>query len=117
MGLRTDELDFELDPELIATTPAEPRDAARLLEVRLPPESEDQGEAMELHQKCLAIELATLGPDHPDVATSYNNMAVTLKKQGKHAEAMVLYRKCLAIRLAKLEPDHPHVAMENTDSQ
>lgn len=54
MGLRTDELDFELDPELIATTPAEPRDAARLLEVRLPPESEDQGEAMELHDRTVA---------------------------------------------------------------
>jgi S-adenosylmethionine:tRNA ribosyltransferase-isomerase len=31
--LRTDELDFELPEELIATTPAEPRDAARMLVV------------------------------------------------------------------------------------
>ena len=29
--MRTDELDYELDPQLIATRPVEPRDAARLL--------------------------------------------------------------------------------------
>ena len=32
--LRTDELDYELPPELIATRPAEPRDSARLLVMR-----------------------------------------------------------------------------------
>ncbi|MFN5496146.1 MAG: S-adenosylmethionine:tRNA ribosyltransferase-isomerase, partial [bacterium] len=29
--MRTDELDYDLDPSLVATTPAEPRDAARLM--------------------------------------------------------------------------------------
>ena len=31
--MRTDELDYELDPRLIATRPVEPRDQARLLVV------------------------------------------------------------------------------------
>lgn len=32
-AMRTEELDYELDPSLIATTPADPRDAARMLVV------------------------------------------------------------------------------------
>lgn len=54
MGLRTDELDFPLDPALIATSPAEPREAARLLEVRLPPEGVDDGVRMELRDRTVA---------------------------------------------------------------
>lgn len=37
MGLKIDQLDYDFDPALVAVEPAEPRDAARLLEVRLPP--------------------------------------------------------------------------------
>ncbi len=54
MGLRTDELDFDLDPTLIAAAPAEPRDAARLLEVRLPPARDDSGEELELQDRIVA---------------------------------------------------------------
>ncbi|MBI1302334.1 MAG: tRNA preQ1(34) S-adenosylmethionine ribosyltransferase-isomerase QueA [Phycisphaera sp.] len=32
--MRTDELDYDFDPSLVATTPAEPRDAARLMVIR-----------------------------------------------------------------------------------
>ena len=41
MGLKTDQLDYDFDPALVAVEPAEPRDAARLLEVRLPPLGSD----------------------------------------------------------------------------
>ena len=54
MGLRTDELDFALDPALIATSPAEPREAARLLEVRLPPEGVDDGVRLELRDRTVS---------------------------------------------------------------
>ena len=54
MGLRTDELDFGLDPALIATSPAEPREAARLLEVRLPPEGVDDGVGLELRDRTVS---------------------------------------------------------------
>ncbi|MAD78554.1 MAG: tRNA preQ1(34) S-adenosylmethionine ribosyltransferase-isomerase QueA [Planctomycetaceae bacterium] len=54
MGLRTDELDFGLDPALIATSPAEPRESARLLEVRLPPEGVDDGVGLELRDRTVS---------------------------------------------------------------
>jgi tetratricopeptide (TPR) repeat protein len=38
-----------------------------------------------------------LGEEHPDVATSLNNLAVLLKTQGKYDEAEPLYRQSLAI--------------------
>ncbi len=54
MGLRTDDLDFDLDPDLIADRPAEPRERARLLVVRLPPESEDDGASLRLEHRTVA---------------------------------------------------------------
>ncbi|MBC04013.1 MAG: tRNA preQ1(34) S-adenosylmethionine ribosyltransferase-isomerase QueA [Phycisphaerae bacterium] len=53
MGTRLTDLDFDLDPELIATDPAEPRDSARLLEVRLPPEDRDDG-SVELRDRVVS---------------------------------------------------------------
>ena len=53
MGTRLSDLDFELDPELIATDPAEPRDSARMLEVRLPPSDRDDG-SVELRDRVVS---------------------------------------------------------------
>ena len=52
-------------------------------------------QASELFQKTLAIRREILGEDHPDTATSYNNLAVTLQAQGKYAEAEAMLRKAL----------------------
>ena len=52
-----------------------------------------------------------LGDDHPDVAMTYNNMAIVYKKQGKYEEALAMYEKALSIKLKKLGDDHPSVAM------
>ena len=61
--------------------------------------------------------LKALGEDHPDTATSYNNLAVNLHAQGKYAEAEPLYRKALAIRLKVLGEDHPDTARATTTSR
>ena len=50
------------------------------------------------------------GPDHPDVATSLNNLAVLYDDQGRYADAEPLYKRSLAIREKALGPDHPDVA-------
>ena len=51
-----------------------------------------------------------LGPDHPDVAESLNNLAVLYDDQGRYADAEPLYKRSLAIREKALGPDHPDVA-------
>ena len=44
-------------------------------------------EAEPLHERSLAIPGETLGPDHPDVATSLENYAALLRKTGRADEA------------------------------
>jgi len=48
-----------------------------------------------------------LGPDHPDVATSLNNLAELYGTQGKYAEAEPLYNRALEIDEKFLGSDHP----------
>ena len=66
-------------------------------------------EAEPLYQRSLAIREKALGPDHPDVGTSLNNLAVLYQSQGRYAEAEPLYQRALAIREKALGPDHPDV--------
>jgi CHAT domain-containing protein len=58
----------------------------------------------------LAIYEKALGPDHPDVALSLNNLGYLYNEQGRYAEAEPLYQRSLAIREKALGRDHPYVA-------
>ena len=58
----------------------------------------------------LAIAEEALGPDHPSVATSLNNLAELYDTQGDYAKAEPLYKRSLAITEEALGPDHPDVA-------
>jgi tetratricopeptide (TPR) repeat protein len=51
-----------------------------------------------------------LGPEHPDIATSLNNLAQLYHKQGQYEKAMALYQRALAIREKALGPGHPDIA-------
>ncbi len=51
-----------------------------------------------------------LGPEHPDTATSLNNLAGLLQAQGDFAGARPLYERALAIREKVLGPEHPDTA-------
>jgi tetratricopeptide (TPR) repeat protein len=53
----------------------------------------------------------TLGPDHPNVAASLNNLASLYYAQGAYAKAEPLCRRSLALREKALGPDHPDVAL------
>jgi len=51
-----------------------------------------------------------LGPDHPDAATSLNNLADLYRGQREYAQAEPLYQRSLSIREKALGPNHPDVA-------
>jgi tetratricopeptide (TPR) repeat protein len=58
----------------------------------------------------LAIRENALGPHHPDVAWSLNNLAVLYQSQGRYAEAEPFYKRSLAIDEKAFGSDHPDVA-------
>ncbi|EFH79692.1 FxSxx-COOH system tetratricopeptide repeat protein [Ktedonobacter racemifer] len=67
-------------------------------------------EAEPLYQRALQIREQQVGPDHPDVAQSLNNLANLYSDQGKYAEAEPLHQRALQIREQQVGPDHPDVA-------
>ena len=67
-------------------------------------------EAAKVAEEALTVAEKTFGPEHPDVATSLNNLAELYRAQGKYAEAEPLYKRSLAIREKVLGSNHPDVA-------
>ncbi|MEO0415519.1 MAG: tetratricopeptide repeat protein, partial [Verrucomicrobiota bacterium] len=67
-------------------------------------------EAEPLYKRALAIREKQLGADHPDTATSLNNLAVLYYEQGKYKEVEPLYKRALAIKEKQLGADHPGTA-------
>ncbi len=57
-----------------------------------------------------AIREAQLGADHPDTATSLNNLAGLYDAMGQYEKALPLYERALAISEAQLGADHPSTA-------
>ncbi len=62
-------------------------------------------------RRALAIDEASLGKDHPNVATDLNNLARLLQATNRLGEAEPLMRRALAIDEASLGKDHPNVAI------
>ena len=58
----------------------------------------------EYHERALAIRQQTLGPQHPDFATSYNNLANVLSGQGDLKKAKEYHERAPAIREQTLWP-------------
>ena len=59
-----------------------------------------------MHRRALAIMLKALGEGQPGIASSYNNLALTLRDQGKYAEAEAI-TPCSGDPLKALGEDHP----------
>ena len=66
--------------------------------------------ALVVAKKSLELAERNVGPDHPAVAISLNNLALLYKTQGDYAKAEPLYKRSLAISEKALGPDHPDVA-------
>ena len=65
--------------------------------------------------QALDQQTATLGPDHPDLATTLNNLALMLEQIGDTDEAGRCYRRAYAIALAALGPDDPAVGVSHAN--
>ena len=61
-----------------------------------------------MYQQALAIRKARLGEQHPDTATSLNNLAGLYEAQGRYDEAEPLYQQALAIMRERLGEQHPY---------
>ena len=67
-------------------------------------------EAERALNRALAIRKKVLGPEHPDVAQSLNNLAVLYNCQGEYAEAEPFCQRALEILEKVLGPEHTDVA-------
>ena len=67
--------------------------------------------AREHHQRALAIDEKTYGPDHPDVARDVNTLGVVLRASGDPQGARVQYQRALRILQEFLGDDHPNTVL------
>jgi len=70
----------------------------------------DSGSAERLLREAIILQEAELGPFHPDLANTLNNLGVVCEFTNKLADAEQCYRRAFAIATAALDPDHPFVA-------
>ena len=75
----------------------------------------DLQQAKEYHQRALKIRLDKLGPEHVDVARSYNNLASIYQDLGDLEQAKEYQQRALKIRLDKLGPEHVDVATSDNN--
>ena len=67
-------------------------------------------EAIPLAEQVVALREKALGPEHPDVAESLNDLAVLFQAKGDYAAAEPLHRRALAIFEKALGPEQPSLA-------
>src|SRR5271165_4756914 len=70
----------------------------------------EYAKAEPLYREALRIRHKVLGNEHPDTATSLNNLALLYHEMGEYAKAEPLYREALRIRQKVLGPEHPSTA-------
>ena len=88
------------------------RDAGRMLEAaEQAAVAGDLASADELLRGAARIQEAELGPLHPDLANTLNNLAIVAEKLGRPDDAETFYRRAVAIASASLPVDHPMIAV------
>jgi hypothetical protein len=69
----------------------------------------DLASADELLSGAAQLQEKELGPHHPDLANTLNNLAIVAERAGRPGEAETLYRRAAAIASAAFPADHPMV--------
>ncbi len=70
----------------------------------------DYASAEQLLRDAALLQEASLGPLHPDLANTLNNLGVVCEITEKPVDAEHFFRRASAIATTVLEPDHPFVA-------
>ena len=68
-------------------------------------------EAIPLAEKAIELAKRVYGPEHPNTATSLNNLAELYDYMGEHAKAEPLLQEALRIRQKVLGSEHPDTAL------
>ncbi len=66
-------------------------------------------DAEPLYQRSLHLRETQLEADHPDTASSLNNLAGLYESMGRYAEAEPLYLRAIAILTNVLLENHPYI--------
>jgi hypothetical protein len=72
--------------------------------------ADDFASADEFLRAIARIQEVELGPLHPDLANTLNNLAIVAEKTGRTADAETFYRRAVAIASASLTPGDPMLA-------
>ncbi|MCC7125193.1 MAG: tetratricopeptide repeat protein, partial [Acidobacteria bacterium] len=75
----------------------------------------DTAGAIDLLRQLLALQSQHLGADHADRATTLNNLALLLERQGSVDEAGACYREAYEIARRALGPDDPMVQISRAN--
>ena len=70
----------------------------------------DLASADKLLRSAARIQEAELGPLHPDLVSTLNNLGIVAEKTGRPGDAEAFYRRAAATASASLPSDHPIVA-------
>jgi tetratricopeptide (TPR) repeat protein len=68
-------------------------------------------EARELLRRAIAIQEKVFGPDHPNLAGFYNNLALLEHYLGNLTDARELLQRAIAVGEKAMEPDYPTLAI------
>ena len=104
-GTRHATLDYNHHPEM-----SEHQDARDMLDrAERAAEAGDLASADDLLRSAARVQEEELGPLHPDLANTLNNLAIVAERTGRPSEAEAFYRRAVAIASASLPPEHPMV--------
>jgi hypothetical protein len=89
----------------------EPRGALSIIEnAEQAAAAGDYASAEDLLREAAGLQEQTLGPNHPDLANTLNNLGVVCERTDNPIDAEHYFRRAYTIATATLAPDHPFVA-------
>jgi hypothetical protein len=89
----------------------EPREARSIIEhAEQAAAAGNYASAEELLRQAADLQEQTLGPHHPDLANTLNNLGVVCEMADNPIDAEHYFRRACAVAAASLAPDHPFVA-------